>query len=75
MRRTVRLAAELNTELIGALIEMKRMRRQAREDRLRIAQLEAQINGHQEPPPQWPAMSPPHDDPDYGDDAGRTRIE
>ena len=75
MHRTVKLMAVTNTELNSSLMELKQVRQELNDARKRIAQLEAQITGVPPPLPQWPAFSPPHEDPAYGHASAHTTIE
>jgi len=72
---TMELLAMTNTELNASLVEIKQLRQQQEEDRRRIAELEAQIAGQAQPPPFWPALSLPREDPRYGAPSGQTRID
>jgi len=74
MHRTFKLMAVTNTKLNSSLVELKQARKELDDARKRIEQLEAKITGVPPPSPQWPAFSPPREDPAYGDASARTTI-
>ena len=71
---TVRMEASLHQELMGALVDLKRLHAYVGQLQQRIVDMEAAQTGVQPLPPQFPAYSPPRDDPAYGSAAARTRI-